>query len=132
MRYSDKAKLQVKDRDAETCVVRRTATTPVRSIKADRPRTVPSVFPDHVSHINWHPPGRPPADLRHLGADGGMCVRCSVVSRWGGIVAEAAVYRHVAPLAVSEQRSAPDALADEPGLFQRPLLADVLHIGSGL
>jgi hypothetical protein len=32
MRYSDKAKLQVKERDAETCVVRRTATTPVRSI----------------------------------------------------------------------------------------------------
>jgi hypothetical protein len=40
MRYSNKVELQVKDRDAETCVVRRTATTPVRSIKADRPWTV--------------------------------------------------------------------------------------------
>jgi hypothetical protein len=43
MRYSNKVKLQVKDRDAETCVVRRTATTPVRSIKADRLWTVASV-----------------------------------------------------------------------------------------
>jgi len=29
--------------DAETRVVRRTTTTPVRNIKADRPRTIPSV-----------------------------------------------------------------------------------------
>ena len=61
-----------------------------------------------------------------------MSVRWSVAGCWCGIIAETAVYRHVSPLAVSELRSAPDALADEPGLFQRPLLGEVLHVGSGL
>jgi len=61
-----------------------------------------------------------------------MCVPGSVVSRWCGIIAEAAVCSHVSPLAVPELRSAPDALADEPSLFQCPLLSEVLHIGFGL
>src|SRR6516162_10998033 len=61
-----------------------------------------------------------------------MSVRRSMAGRWCGIIAETAVYRHVSPLAVSELRSAPDALTYEPGLFQRPLLGDVLHVGSGL
>jgi len=55
-----------------------------------------------------------------------------MAGRWCGIIAETAVYRHVSPLAVSELRSAPDALADEPGLLQRPLLGEVLHVRSGL
>jgi hypothetical protein len=35
--------LAIELEDGETRVVRRTTTTPVRNIKADRPRTVPSV-----------------------------------------------------------------------------------------
>jgi hypothetical protein len=40
--------------DAETRVMRRTTTKPVRNIKADRPWTVPSVFLGSTSTISWH------------------------------------------------------------------------------
>lgn len=61
-----------------------------------------------------------------------MCAAGSVVSRWCGIIAEAAVYSHVPPPAVPELRPAPDSLAGEPSLFQGSLLGEVLHIGFGL
>jgi hypothetical protein len=49
-----KTTLAIEVDDPETRMVHRTTTTPVRNIKADRPRTVPLSFLGSVSTITRH------------------------------------------------------------------------------